>query len=142
MGDTGSLFLGFIISIIAIKFNESSIGITGPYAVQAAPAVSIGILIIPIFDTLRVFATRILKNKPPFIPDKTHIHHYLLDLGFSHKTATLTLTLAGILFIGISFLLKNLIVSWLLIILAGMASLLSFIPIFLVRRKVTRLSVK
>jgi UDP-N-acetylmuramyl pentapeptide phosphotransferase/UDP-N-acetylglucosamine-1-phosphate transferase len=135
MGDTGSLFLGFIISILAIKFNESSIGITGPYAVQAAPAVSIGILIIPIFDTLRVFATRIVKNKPPFSPDKTHIHHYLLDLGFSHKVATLILTLTGILFIGVSFLLKNLIVSWLLIILAGMASVLSFIPIFLAGRK-------
>jgi len=139
MGDTGSLFLGFIISILAIKFNESSIGITGPYSVLAAPAVSIGILIIPIFDTLRVFATRIVKNKPPFSPDKTHIHHYLLNLGFSHRSATLILTLTGILFIAVSFLLKDLTVFWLLVVLAGMASLLSFIPIFLATRKKKRL---
>jgi hypothetical protein len=48
---------------------------------------------------------------------------------------TLILTLTGILFIGVSFLLRNLIVSWLLIILAGMASILSFITIFLTGRK-------
>ena len=135
MGDTGSLFLGFIISILAIKFNECSVGISGSYSVRAAPAVSIGILIIPIFDTLRVFATRIIKNRPPFSPDKTHIHHYLLELGFSHRMATLILTLTGIFFIGISFLLKNLSVAWLLIILGGTASLLSFVTILFATRK-------
>ena len=135
MGDTGSLFLGFIISIIAIKFNETAIGLTGPYAVQAAPAVSIGFLLVPIFDTLRVFVTRMVKNKPPFSPDKTHIHHYLLDLGFTHGQATLILTITALIFIGVSVLLRNLTVFWLLFILVVLASLLSFIPIFLVTRK-------
>ena len=135
MGDTGSLFLGFIISIIAIKFNEVTIGISGPFAVQAAPAVSIGFLIIPVFDTLRVFVTRIIKNKPPFSADKTHIHHYLLDLGFSHGKATLVLTATGLFFIVISILLKNLTVFWLLFVLTALASVLSFYPIFLVYRK-------
>lgn len=135
MGDTGSLFLGFIISIIAIRFNEASVSVTGPYAVQAAPAVSIGFLIIPIFDTLRVFLTRIVRNKPPFSPDKTHIHHYLLELGFTHGQATLILFITGFLFIGISILLKDLTVFWLLFVLLCIASFLSFIPIYLVTRK-------
>jgi len=138
MGDTGSLYLGFIISIIAIKFNESSVGLSGAYNVQAAPAVSIGFLMVPIFDTLRVFVTRMVKNKPPFSPDKTHIHHYLLELGFSHLQATLILTLTGLLFVGISVVFRNLTVFWLLFILAGIASILSFIPIFLVIRKKRR----
>ncbi len=135
MGDTGSLFLGFIISIIAIKFNESSVGISGVYAVQAAPAVSIGFLMVPIFDTLRVFITRIVRNKQPFSPDKTHIHHYLLDLGFSHGKATLILTITGVLFIGISIILKDLTVFWLILVLVGIATILSFIPIYLSSRK-------
>jgi UDP-GlcNAc:undecaprenyl-phosphate/decaprenyl-phosphate GlcNAc-1-phosphate transferase len=135
MGDTGSLFLGFIISIIAIKFNESSVDVTGDFAVLAAPAVSVGFLIVPIFDTLRVFVTRMVRNKPPFSPDKTHIHHYLLNLGMSHGKATLILTLTSLLFIGISILLKDLTVFWLLVVLTGVASLLSFIPIYRVSRK-------
>lgn len=138
MGDTGSLFLGFIISIIAIKFNEFSVGVTGLFSVEAAPAVSIGFLIIPIFDTMRVFVTRMIHNKPPFSPDKTHIHHYLLDLGFSHKKATLILTLTSLLFIGISILFKDLTVFWLLVILGGMASVATSIPIFLATRKKNR----
>jgi UDP-N-acetylmuramyl pentapeptide phosphotransferase/UDP-N-acetylglucosamine-1-phosphate transferase len=135
MGDTGSLLLGFMISIIAIRFNEASVGVTGIFAVQAAPAVSIGFLMIPIFDTLRVFVTRMVKNQPPFSPDKTHIHHYLLDLGFSHRKATLILTATGFFFIAISFLLKDLTVFWLLFVLVSIASLLSFIPIYLVTKK-------
>jgi UDP-N-acetylmuramyl pentapeptide phosphotransferase/UDP-N-acetylglucosamine-1-phosphate transferase len=135
MGDTGSLLLGFVISIIAIRFNEASVGVAGPFAVQAAPSVSIGFLMIPIFDTLRVFITRMVKNKPPFSPDRTHIHHYLLDLGFSHRKATLILTLTGLFFIVLSILLKDLTVFWLLFILTCSASLLSFIPIYLVTKK-------
>ena len=135
MGDTGSLFLGFIISLVAIRFNEASVTATGLFAVEAAPAVSIGFLMIPIFDTLRVFITRIVRNRPPFSPDKTHIHHYLLELGFSHGKATLLLTAAGLLFIALSIWLKHLTVFWLLFVNGLVASLLSFIPIYLVLRK-------
>jgi UDP-N-acetylmuramyl pentapeptide phosphotransferase/UDP-N-acetylglucosamine-1-phosphate transferase len=135
MGDTGSLFLGFIISVIAIKFNESSVSVTGLYAVQAAPAVSVGFLIVPIFDTLRVFVTRMVKNKPPFSPDRTHIHHYLLDLGFSHGKATLILTVTSLLFIITSLVLKDLTVFWLMVVLTSAASVLSFIPIYMATTK-------
>ncbi len=138
MGDTGSLFLGFIISVIAIRFNQETVDITGPYAVTAAPAVSIGFIMIPIFDTLRVFLTRIVRNKPPFSPDRTHIHHYLLDLGLSHGLATLVLTLTGLMFIIVSILLKDLTVFWLLLVLMVTASFLSFIPIYLVSLKKRR----
>ncbi|MFZ4521206.1 MAG: glycosyltransferase family 4 protein [Bacteroidales bacterium] len=135
MGDTGSLFLGFILSIIAIKFNESSVKVDGPFEVLAAPAVSIGFMMVPIFDTLRVFVTRMVRNKPPFSPDKTHIHHYLLDLGFSHGQATLILALVACLFIGISIILKGLTVFWLIFILIAVASALSFIPIYVATKK-------
>ncbi len=134
MGDTGALLLGFIIAVMAIKFNELNITLKGPWAIQAAPAVSIGIMMIPIFDTLRVFITRILKNRYPFTPDKTHIHHYLLKLGLSHFLSTLVLFLASICFIVLSWYLRFLSVAWLLLVLFGVATILSYIPILFVEK--------
>ncbi|MCX6267618.1 MAG: MraY family glycosyltransferase [Bacteroidetes bacterium] len=138
MGDTGSLILGFFIAILAIRFNEASIGLTGTYAANAAPAVSVGIVIIPVFDTLRVFVTRLALNKQPFYPDKTHIHHYLLNLGFSHVASTAILFATGLGFIAISILLRNLTVFWLLTILMTLAAGLSAIPIMLYRWKLSK----
>jgi UDP-GlcNAc:undecaprenyl-phosphate/decaprenyl-phosphate GlcNAc-1-phosphate transferase len=138
MGDTGSLILGFFISILAIRFNEASINVTGPFAVMAAPAVSIGIVIIPVFDTIRVFITRLVLNKQPFYPDKTHIHHYLLNLGFSHLASTAILFITGLVFIIISVLMRNLTVFWLLTVLLSLATLLSAIPVILYKRKLAK----
>jgi len=143
MGDTGSLVLGYIIAVMAIEFNEFNITLTGPYAIHAAPAVSIGIIMIPFFDTLRVFFTRILRNKHPFTPDKSHLHHYLLDLGLSHLIATIVIILMSILIIITAFLLQSMTTAWLLIILLGMAAMLSYMPITIVevrrrKKEVTR----
>jgi len=138
MGDTGSLILGFIISVMAIQFNEINLRLTGLYVIHAAPAVSIAIIMIPFFDTLRVFFTRIFKNVNPFTPDKTHIHHYLLELGLSHLMATLVLCFAGVFFIVIAFLLQRLSTAWLLIILLTLAAVLFYIPITIVELKKKR----
>ena len=135
MGDTGSLILGFIMSILAIKFNEFNINLKSIYYIHAAPAVSIGVIMIPLFDTLRVFSTRIFKGRPPFKPDRSHIHHYLLDLGFSHFQATIILFFTNVIFVIVSFLLRNFPVTWALIILLLMASLFSYIPITIVETK-------
>ena len=102
MGDTGSLVLGFIISVMVIQFNEYNIQQSSQYAVKAAPAVSIGILVIPLFDTLRVFIIRMTKRMSPFHPDKNHIHHLLLELNMTHLQVTLALLGANIFFIGLS----------------------------------------
>lgn len=133
MGDTGSLILGFFLAVMAIQFNEVNINLAGPWNIRAAPAVSIGIIMVPFFDTLRVFITRILKNKSPFSADKTHIHHYLLLLGFSHLQATLVLFFTNVLFIVISWFLRGLTTAWLLIILLAIAFILFHIPILLVK---------
>lgn len=84
MGDTGSLLCGFIISVLAIEFIEMR-------AVPSSPSVAIGILFIPLFDTLRVFIIRILDGKSPFDPDKNHIHHRLMGLGISQIGVVMTL---------------------------------------------------
>ncbi len=136
MGDIGSLLLGFILSIFAIKFNELNTLSKGTeYYMKAAPAVSIGILIIPIFDTVRVMLIRMAKGNSPFKPDKRHVHHYLYELLGSHRKATAVLLSVNVFFIALSFLLRNLRISQLILILLVSASLLSFIPYYILRKR-------
>ncbi|MFT3908901.1 MAG: MraY family glycosyltransferase [Ferruginibacter sp.] len=108
MGDTGSLLLGLVNSILVIKFINLAGTANVAFPIEAAPAVGFSILMIPLFDTLRVFALRIFDRRSPFSPDRTHIHHFLLDLGFSHKKITLTIVSANIFFIAIAFGLRSL----------------------------------
>jgi UDP-N-acetylmuramyl pentapeptide phosphotransferase/UDP-N-acetylglucosamine-1-phosphate transferase len=75
--------------------------------VQSVPAVAVGILIVPLFDTLKVFTMRILKGKSPFNPDKTHIHHILINTGLSHLQATTVLAVVNFVFIGLAFSLQH-----------------------------------
>lgn len=103
MGDTGSLLIGLTASILAISFIQANVSYVNEYSVESVPAVAIGILIIPLFDTLRVFTLRVLKGRSPFSPDRTHIHHLLLDLGCSHLQATGILGVVNLLFIGMVF---------------------------------------
>ena len=92
MGDTGSLLCGFIVSVLAIQFIEMR-------AQPASPAVALGILFVPLFDTLRVSLMRIMKGTSPFIPDKNHIHHRLLAMGLSQIGTVLVLAIINILVI-------------------------------------------
>lgn len=90
MGDTGSMAIGFIIAILAVRFveaNRINIG-SLDYPVINAPAMVFAVLAVPIFDMIRVFAVRLLQKKSPFSADRNHIHHYFVDNGFSHAKAT------------------------------------------------------
>jgi len=90
MGDTGSLVCGFIISVITIQFIEMR-------AVPSSPSVALGILFVPLFDTLRVSVIRISKGISPFSPDKNHIHHRILAMGFRQISTVVILAAINIL---------------------------------------------
>jgi UDP-N-acetylmuramyl pentapeptide phosphotransferase/UDP-N-acetylglucosamine-1-phosphate transferase len=137
MGDLGSLLLGFMLSIFAIKFIElnGNGNIPEKYYFASAPAVAIGILIIPIFDTIRVMTIRIYKGISPFKADKRHVHHYLLELTGSHKKTTGIILLVNLFFIALSFYFGNIGVFNLGLILFFLASFLSFIPYYLLKKR-------
>lgn len=137
MGDIGSLLLGYLLAVFAIKFNEINavMSAANPYFIKAAPSVSIGILIIPVFDTVRVMLVRMMKGISPFKPDKRHIHHYLLEITGTHHKATSILLGFNILFILLSFWMRNLSVESHITILILLAGILSFIPYYMVRRR-------
>src|SRR5688572_18719788 len=133
MGDTGSLIIGLILAVLAINFVELSFA-SPPYAFpfRSSPAMAIAILIIPLFDTLRIFILRILQRRSPFKADRHHMHHVLLDLGLSHRGVSLTLYLVNILFITVALLLRDISSLVLLIILSMMAIFFSMVP-YLIR---------
>ena len=92
IGDGGTLVIGTMMSIFVINILHSGS--------SCAPIVSKGlglvpmtlsILAIPVFDTLRVMSMRILRGVSPFHPDRTHLHHIFLELGFSHVGATVSI---------------------------------------------------
>jgi UDP-GlcNAc:undecaprenyl-phosphate/decaprenyl-phosphate GlcNAc-1-phosphate transferase len=107
MGDTGSLLLGLVNSILVIKFINVAGNPVSNFPIEAAPAMGFAILMIPLFDTLRVFGLRILDRRSPFSPDRIHVHHFLLDLGLSHRMITVTCVSMNIVFIAMAFFLRN-----------------------------------
>lgn len=138
MGDTGSLLIGLTASILAISFIQANTTYVNEYSVQSVPAVAIGILIVPLFDTLRVFTLRVLKGNSPFHPDRTHIHHLLIDLGYSHLQATALLSLVNILFIIVAFQCQSIGTLPLLGLLMAIGIVLTGTVEYALRRKRTQ----
>lgn len=98
MGDTGSLVCGFIVSILTIQFIEMGLKVGQPFA-SSAPSVAVGILFVPLFDTLRVFIVRMMAGRSPFSPDKNHVHHRILAMGFQQISTVILLGLLNVVVI-------------------------------------------
>ena len=128
MGDTGALVSGFIISVLAIHFLEMRI-------FHAAPALSVAVLIIPIFDTLRVFAIRVYNGVSPFMPDRNHIHHYLNDLGLSHVQVVLVLAFLNLTMIAFAMSFTHLGNTILLLSMGVFSVIVSLVLEFMIKKK-------
>jgi UDP-N-acetylmuramyl pentapeptide phosphotransferase/UDP-N-acetylglucosamine-1-phosphate transferase len=108
MGDTGSLLVGTINSILVIKFINVANTSDVSFPITASPAVGFTILMVPLLDTLRVFGIRIFHRRSPFSPDRNHIHHLLLDRGFSHRAITFFLVAVNLVIVSIVFMERSL----------------------------------
>lgn len=136
MGDTGSLLIGLITAVMALKFIEVNPTLDGSSPeIYSVPALTFAILAGPIFDTMRVFILRIAKGVSPFAADRNHIHHRMLKLGFNHLQTTLILTSINIACIGLVLLLRNYSNSILIILIVAIYLILNGIIIFFVRAK-------
>lgn len=98
MGDTGSLTIGLLLSLFAIKvcnYDPKAL-----YQLPQAFVFAFSVLIVPMFDALRVIFLRVTTGKSPFSPDNNHLHHHFLQLNYSHKSTTMTILMIAVLFAG------------------------------------------
>lgn len=109
MGDTGSLFVGLVCAILIIRFinDNHALPVGHMFKFNHTPAVAIGIIMLPLFDTLRVFIARIARKGSPFKPDRRHIHHMLIDYGYTHMQATMLLIFIHMMFTVMVFSLQQ-----------------------------------
>lgn len=101
IGDGGTLLMGTIIS----SFVIGALNVESPMSAKVAPnfgliPFTLAVLAIPVFDCLRVMVARIVRGTSPFYPDRTHLHHLLFDMGFSHIGTTGTELLASLTILG------------------------------------------
>ncbi|GAA4328196.1 MraY family glycosyltransferase [Mucilaginibacter gynuensis] len=137
MGDTGSMLIGLISAVMAVKFIEvnKAIEAANMPQVNAAPALGVAILIGPIFDTLRVFFLRIIKGLSPFTADRNHLHHRMLRLGFNHLQTTVILTFVNLTAIVVVLTFSEFGNSALLLAMAGVMLAFNWIITFCIRSK-------
>ncbi len=109
MGDTGSLIIGYIITVLAVKFIHLNVmhAWEDDISFVSAPIIAVVILVIPIFDTIRVFSIRILRGKSPFKADRLHMHHLLIDNNLSHMQASFTLYFTTIFLTTITYFARS-----------------------------------
>lgn len=124
MGDTGSLFTGFMLALFSVRFLELHHSLKTPIFISS-PAIVFSIILIPVFDTSRVFLLRIISGKSPFVADKNHLHHRLLRMGFTHLQSTLIMSSTSIVFILAASLLQFIGNSQLIVFLILLAILLN-----------------
>ena len=108
MGDTGSLLIGFFLSIVTIKFiDTNSMLEPSEFVFGGSIGTAMAVLILPLADTARVFVKRVAKGKSPMHPDRTHFHHILLRLGCNHAQSTGILVTVNIVFVLLALVLKD-----------------------------------
>jgi len=133
MGDTGSLVVGLILSILAINIIRHGLVTETIKLPNKGPLLAIVILAIPLFDSLRVFVARIIKGRHPLSAGRGHIHHALLNLGFGHKKTSLILYFFAISIIVFSYFLLEFNVNVSISILSAISFSILYIPFYFLK---------
>jgi len=143
MGDTGSLVIGLILSVLSIRLINTGIDIPQYdfHFPNKGPFIAIVLLAIPLYDTFRVFFIRILSGYHPLHPDRNHIHHALLDLGLGHKRSSLILYVFTFLIVVLSYFMIDMSLGLSIFILTIIVLSCIAIPFILLQNK-TRKSEK
>ena len=126
MGDTGSLFIGFCIAFLSLRFMAIDVDTYSYFTFKPENGfyILLAILCIPLFDLLRVIGVRLLQSKSPFYPDRNHSHHILIDIGLSHFKATMLLGFINYTFVIVIIKLATLLNSFQMLVVFFLAFML------------------
>lgn len=137
MGDTGSLVVGFVLSVLAINFiNLNDVPAYTEVFGATSPILPVAILALPLFDTIRVFYKRIRRGQSPFTPGRDHIHHSILGSGFGQKSTAIFLYGCAIFIPLITLSVKHLNVN--IIFAITLITMFLFLPTNGVKRKMLK----
>jgi UDP-N-acetylmuramyl pentapeptide phosphotransferase/UDP-N-acetylglucosamine-1-phosphate transferase len=147
MGDTGSMLLGFTIFVLSMLFVNIFSGVAWNAAMlqavkengvihseRGALLVVLSLLFLPVFDALRVFVLRAARGKSPLNADRAHLHYYLLDAGFTHTQAVMTILGINVLIIAIGVVMQDMNPTVGLVSMAVVAGT-SMVVIYVLRQK-------
>lgn len=144
MGDTGSLVIGLVIGVLTLKLM--CVGDMGYLALsfraQKLPIFLIGVLFVPLLDTIRVMLLRLLRGVSIFRPDRNHIHHILIDLGFSHTKAAFLIGFTNFIVASIMFLVIRVFDTLQSMFILIFIFLLSFVLLFILNKSKIALRLK
>lgn len=136
MGDSGSMIIGLIMSVLAIKYVEyvpleNSI----PFIKELfTPVVAMAVIAYALTDTLRIFVWRAIRGVSPFAADRNHLHHLLIDSGMSQAKTVISIYVANIAVIGVAVATRLYPVTISFAITAGFVVVLAMIPWLMKRR--------
>ena len=90
MGDSGSLMLGYVLAVFLVELSQPA---------NALPVASLAMVVaLPLLDTLLVMSRRVICGHSPFLPDRTHFHHRLLQLGLPHPLVVMIIYCVTLIF--------------------------------------------
>lgn len=146
MGDTGSLFIGFLLAtcmLVMMDYNGENTKMICSLEIKSNLLVVIMLFFLPLADTLRVFIYRVRRGKSPFSPDKTHIHHLFFRIGYQHKQIALTTlsiqVVISLISIAMAFVLKDI---YYILYIIGMWFVFVFSLRYYIRYKTKKLRIK
>ncbi len=131
MGDSGSIFLGFSLALMAVLLTQDA-------SAPVEPLFPVLVLLLPIFDTLRVLTVRLLNRKNPFQGDNLHLHYRLVQNNLSPACAVLLLWSVTAIFGGIALILMDKTSAFYLVVMLNAALFLSLFAAMLTQRRQTR----
>ena len=136
MGDSGSMIIGLIMSVLAIKYVEYvPLENTIPFIKELfTPVVAMAVIAYALTDTLRIFVWRAIRGVSPFSADRNHLHHLLIDSGMSQAKTVISIYVANVAVIGVAIATRIYPVTISFAITAGFVVILAFIPWLMKRR--------
>src|SRR5699024_1607731 len=125
---------GFLLVFLAVSFVKTGVEATGtiPFG-EVVPVLVLSVLIVPLYDTLRVFLMRTFRKQSPFHADRLHVHHQLLDMGLTHKSTCYIIFTFNLAIIGLTIWLPAMNINFLFVIV--LLSAVALFPTFHLKRK-------
>lgn len=135
MGDTGSQIVGYLLAFFAVSFVIEGVSSTTvvPFK-NEVPVLVLAVLIVPLYDTLRVFVVRVFYGKSPLKADRRHVHHQLVDMGFSHRAICYIIWTFNVAIIGLTMLMSGTEVN--MLFLTILLTTVALFPTMELKRKI------